>query len=149
VAGDRVTSYFRAVDPFPLESSDHTKLHEFYTRLGAGRLSTTRCRRCGVRAWPPRGFCTECASDEYEWVDLPREGEIHAFTAQDTGLPSGFDGPRVFAVIKVDGLRLFTVVTGTAPGQVKTGAKVRLSPLRVADDPGGRARFLPAFELVE
>ena len=29
-------SYFRAVDPFPLESADYTKLHEFYTRLGQG-----------------------------------------------------------------------------------------------------------------
>jgi len=36
VAGDPVT-YFRATDPFPLESADFTKLHEFYARLaGSG-----------------------------------------------------------------------------------------------------------------
>ena len=54
-------TYFRATDPFPLESADHTKLHEFYTRLGEGRLVTTRCGACGATAWPPRGFCGECA----------------------------------------------------------------------------------------
>ena len=49
-------TYFRATDPFPLESADHTKLHEFYARLGEGRLVTTRCAACGTTAWPPRGF---------------------------------------------------------------------------------------------
>ena len=146
MAGDPV-SYFRAVDPFPLESQDHTKLHEFYTRLAKGRLATTRCRGCGACAWPPRGFCARCTSDEYDWVDLPTAGEIHAFTAQDTGLPTGFEGPRIFAVVKVGELRIFAIVTGTTPEHVKLGSRVRLKPLRVADDPKGNARFLPAFEL--
>ncbi len=139
-------SYFRAVDPFPLESADQTKLHEFYARLAAGRLATTRCTRCGARAWPPRGFCGECAADTFEWVDLPNDGVVHAFTVQETGLPSGFDGPRVFAIVKIDGLRVFTILTGADPSTVAIGARVRLSPLRVADDSKGNARWLPAFE---
>ena len=138
-------TYFRALDPFPLESADHTKLHEFYTRLGAGRLSTTRCAKCGQTAWPPRGFCAECASDAFEWVDLPAEGTVHAFTVQDTGLPAGFEGPRVFAIVKVDGHRVFTLLTVADPAAVKIGQRVRLAPLRVTDDPKGNARYLPAF----
>jgi uncharacterized OB-fold protein len=138
-------TYFRATDPFPLESADHTKLHEFYTRLAEGRLVTTRCAACGTTAWPPRGFCGECASDAFDWVDLPREGTIHAFTMQDTGLPSGFEGPRVFAIVKLDGHRVFALVTGADPAAVKIGQLVRLAPLRVADDPKGNPRYLPAF----
>ena len=34
-------TYVRAIDPFPLESAEHTRLAEFYTRLVGGRLSTT------------------------------------------------------------------------------------------------------------
>ena len=138
-------TYFRALDPFPLESADQTKLHEFYTRLGAGRLATTKCGGCGRTAWPPRGFCGECGSDRYEWVDLPGEGTVHAFSVQETGLPSGFEGPRVFAIVKIDGLRVFSILTGADPAQVKIGQRVRLAPLRVADDPKGNARWLPAF----
>jgi uncharacterized OB-fold protein len=141
-------SYFRAVDPFPLESADQTKLHAFYARLGEGRLTTTRCTACGTRAWPPRGFCGECAADALEWVDLPGEGVVHAFTVQETGLPSGFDGPRVFAIVKVDGLRIFTVLAGADPAKVAIGQKVRLAPLRVTDDSKGNARWLPAFAVV-
>ena len=141
-------TYVRAIDPFPLESADHTKLHEFYARLAQGELTTTRCAACGTRAWPPRGFCGECASDRLDWVTLPAEGVVHAFTVQETGLPAGFDGPRVFAIVKVDDLRIFTIVTNADPSKVTIGERVRLEPLRVADDPKGNARWLPAFSLM-
>jgi uncharacterized OB-fold protein len=133
----------RATDPFPLESAEQTKLHEFYTRLAAGRLATTRCTGCGRTAWPPRGFCPECASDGFEWVDLPSEGTIHAFTSQESGLPAGFEGPRVFAIVKVGGHRIFSIVRGG--GDVSIGQCVRLEPMRVTDDSKGAARWLPAF----
>jgi uncharacterized protein len=138
-------TYFRATDPFPLEAADHNKLHEFYARLAVGRLSTTRCTACGRTAWPPRGFCGECASDAFEWVDLPTDGTIHAFTVQETGLPAGFDAPRVFAIVKLDAHRVFTVVRDAAPASLSIGQRVRLAPLRVTDDPRGNARYLPAF----
>ena len=143
-----MSAYLRAVDPFPLESAEYTKLHEFYARLGEGRLVTTRCSACGATAWPPRGFCAECASDAFEWIDLPREGTIHAFTVQDTGLPAGFDGPRVFAIVKLNGLRIFAIVADVSdPSTVRVGQRVRLAPLRVADDPKGNARYLVAFTI--
>jgi uncharacterized OB-fold protein len=138
-------TYFRATDPFPLESADFTKLHEFYARLAHGRLATTKCTKCGVRAWPPRGFCAACASDAFEWVDLPKDGVVHAFTVQETGLPSGFEGPRVFAIVKIDDLRIFTILTGAEPAKVAIGQRVTLAPMRVTDDPKGSARWLPAF----
>jgi uncharacterized OB-fold protein len=138
-------SYFRAIDPFPLQSAEQTKLAEFYARLGRGHLSTTRCAGCLRTAWPPRGFCPECGSDRFEWVELPSEGVVHAFTVQEAGLPAGFEGPRVFAIVKVDGHRIFTVVTTGDPSAMAVGARVRLAPLRVADDPSGNARWLPGF----
>jgi hypothetical protein len=141
-------TYFRAIDPFPLESADHNELHEFYARLGQGRLSTTRCGGCGRTAWPPRAFCPECCSDRFDWVDLPSEGAVHAFTVQDTGLPAGFDGPRVFAIVKIDGHRVFSIIVDGDPSTVVVGQRVRLKPLRVGDDPQGNPRWLPAFSPV-
>jgi len=138
-------SYFRATDPFPLESAEHNKLHEFYARLASGRLATTKCAACGATAWPPRGFCGGCASDRFEWVDLPDEGVVQAFTVQETGLPAGFDAPRVFAIVKVGGHRVFTILRDADPASVTIGLRVRLAPLRVADEPKGAARWLPAF----
>ena len=138
-------SYLRATDPFPLEAADFTKLHEFYARLGQGRLSTTRCAGCGVTAWPPRGFCPECGSDRFAWTDLPDEGTVHAFTVQDTGLPAGFTGPRIFAIVKLGGHRIFSILVDADPAGVRIGQRVRLTPLAVAPDPNGHPRWLPAF----
>src|SRR4030095_2598832 len=143
-AGDDV-SYFRATDPFPLESAEHTKLHEFYARLAAGRLATTRCGGCKRLAWPPRAFCGECGSDAFDWVDLSGEGTIHAFTIQEGGVPSGFAGARAFAIVKIDGLRVFSILVDAEPAKVAIGQAVRVLPLRVADDPNGNARWRPPF----
>jgi len=138
--------YVRAVDPLPLESPEHNKLHAFYAHLAEGRLTTTRCRACGRIDWPPRGFCPVCTSDAFDWEDLPREGRIHGFTVQETGVPAGFPRPLVFAMVEVSGLRVFAPLTGvTDPGRLAIGARVRLAPIRVADDPLGQARYLLAF----
>ena len=142
-------TYFRAVDPYPLQSADHTKLAEFYRRLGEGRLSTTSCAGCGRAAWPPRGFCAECGFDAFEWVDLPGEGTVHAFTVQEAGLPSAFTGPRIFAIVKVGGHRVFSILLAADPARVSVGQRVRLRPLRVDDDPKGAPRWLPAFAPAE
>jgi len=138
-------SYFRATDPFPLEAVDFTKLHEFYARLGQGRLSTTRGARCRRTAWPPRGFCAECGSDEFAWADLPAEGIVHAFTVQETGLPAGFTGPRVFVIVKLGDHRIFSILLDADPARVTIGQRVRLKPLAVEPDPRGNPRWLPAF----
>ena len=138
-------SYLRAVDPFPLESADFNKLHAFYEHLEHGRLTTTRCGDCGRAAWPPRGWCPECGSDRFDWMELPTQGVVHAFTVQETGLPEGFDGPRVFAIVKVGAHRIFAILVEADPAKIALGQAVRLKPLRVADDPRGHPRWLPAF----
>jgi len=138
-------TYFRATDPFPLESADHTKLHEFYSRLAAGRLATTRCAGCRRLAWPPRAFCGECGADQFDWVDLSGEGTVHAFTVQETGLPAGFTGPRVFVVVKLGEHRIFSILLDADPARVTIGQRVRLAPLAVDPDPRGNPRWLPAF----
>jgi uncharacterized protein len=138
--------YLRAIDPLPLESPEHNKLHAFYAHLAEGRLTTTRCRGCGRIDWPPRGFCPACTSDVFDWTDLPREGRVHGFTVQETGVPAGFPRPLVLAVVEVSGLRLFAPLThADEPGRVMVGTRVRFAPVRVADDPGGQARYLVAF----
>jgi len=141
-------TYRRAIDPFPLESAEHNRLHGFYTRLAAGTLSTTACEGCGRTAWPPRGFCPECGSDGFRWVDLPAEGTVHAFTVQETGLPAGFSGPRVFVIVKIGDHRVFSILIDGDGANVTIGQRVRFSPLRIEDGPAGVPRWLPAFRLL-
>jgi uncharacterized OB-fold protein len=142
-------SYLRTIDPYPLESAEQNKLHEFYTYLAQGRLTTTKCAGCGRTDWPPRGFCPECGSDRYTWIDLPSEGTIHAFTVQETGIPAGYKKPLTFSIVNIAGLRIFSTLLDADPAALALGARVRMIPLRVADDYQGTPRYLPAFRLIE
>jgi uncharacterized OB-fold protein len=76
------------------------------------------------------------------------EGTIHAFTVQETGIPAGYPRPLVFAMVNVGGFRIFTTLVETDPTAVALGARVRMTPLRVADDHQGAPRYLPAFRLI-
>ncbi|MFQ5829805.1 MAG: Zn-ribbon domain-containing OB-fold protein [Candidatus Methylomirabilia bacterium] len=142
-------SYFRAIDPFPLESAEQNKLREFYEYLATGRLVTTACRGCKRQDWPPRGFCPECGSDQYDWAALPSDGIIHAFTVQEAGIPAGFEKPLIFAVVKVANFRIFARLVETEPDALAVGRRVRFQPIKVAPDHTGAPRYLPAFRLAE
>ena len=138
--------YLRAVDPFPLESPQFNKLHEFYAHVAAGRLTTTRCGGCGRIDWPPRGFCPACKADAFDWVELPPEGRVHAFTVQETGVPVGFSRGLIFAIVELSGLWIFAPLVGVSDArELAIGTPVRFIRVQVADEPPGRPRFLPAF----
>jgi uncharacterized OB-fold protein len=147
-SGPAGPAYLRAIDPLPLESAEHNKLHAFYAHLAEGRLTTTRCGRCGRVDWPPRAFCPACTADAFEWTELPSEGRIHGFTVQETGVPPGFPRPLVLAVVAVGPVRIFGPLVGVDDvRRLAVGARVRVRAVRVADDPHGQPRHLPAFAL--
>ena len=138
--------YWRVSDPYPLQSAAFNSLSEFFVHLREGRLTTTRCRGCDRVYWPPRKFCPQCLTDRFDWVDLPNEGTVLAFSIQEAGVPQGFASPFVFAVVEVEGLRIFSPISCSDPKKIALGQRVRFKPIEVATEPGGERRFLHAFE---
>lgn len=135
--------YIYILDPYPQQTPDQTRLYPFFEHLRQGRLTTSRCRKCGALPWPPRVVCPECTSDDLEWHELPREGRIYVFTVQEAGLPPGYDPPVIFALIDLaNGLRLLSVIEESDPNAVKNGAEVELIVRAVSRD-----RVMPAFKL--
>ena len=140
-----MSDYFRAIDPFPLQGAKSTRLTPFYEALRQGKLMTTACAKCEQRHWPPRVVCPGCMSNQLTWVELPRQGTVHAFTIQETGVPPGFPRPLIFTVITLNGLRIFTRLIETDPALVHRGLTVELRPSLVNPDPEGESRYLPTF----
>ncbi|MBI4525178.1 MAG: OB-fold domain-containing protein [Deltaproteobacteria bacterium] len=141
--------YLRVADPYPLQSAAFNSLSEYYIHLSEGRLTTTRCRTCDTLYWPPRKFCPQCVGDQFEWVDLPEQGTVHAFCIQEAGVPQGFRSPLVLGVIEVAGLRIFGLISCSDPKKITLGQKVGFRPIEVSSEPGGERRFLHAFEPIE
>lgn len=136
--------YVYTLDPFPQQGREQTKLYKFYDNLREGRLTTTQCKACGNVPWPPRTICPICVSDDLEWVDLPTEGTVYAFTVQWSGIPLGYKAPMIFAMVEFGDVRLLAGVVDSDPEKMKTGSTVKLV---VKDVPNGRV--LPFFTLVE
>jgi hypothetical protein len=135
-----------AFDFYPLQGAEHTRIHPFFANLKAGRLTTTKCAGCGALLWQPRVVCPKCNGDAMEWVDLPKEGTLYAFTAVLAGAPMGMekDVPFVVAVVQLDGipLRVVARIDGAKYEALHIGDAVTF---RVIDLPDGRVwfRFVP------
>ena len=136
------------LDFYPLQHEEHTRISPFFDALREGRFTTTRCTACSALHWQPRTVCPECLGDRLEWVDLPREGTLFAFTALEKGAPLGMerDVPFCIGVVELEApgrrLRLLSRLDDARYDQLRIGTKVRL---KVLDLPDGRVfyRFAP------
>jgi uncharacterized OB-fold protein len=125
------------LDLFPLEEEKQTRLAAFYRNLREGRLTTTKCRADGTLAWPPRVVCPTCHTSELDWVDLPRDGRIYAFSAVLVGAPLGMESevPFVVGLVEIPDVpfRLFGRIVGTPWQECRIGQRVRAEPYDLAD----------------
>ncbi|HLE46304.1 MAG TPA: Zn-ribbon domain-containing OB-fold protein [Thermoplasmata archaeon] len=127
-----------ALDFYPLETPEFTRIHPFFDNLRKGKLTTTKCPKCGTVHWQPRVVCPKCNTDALEWIDLPSEGELFAFTAVMAGAPIGFekDVPFVTGLVKLAGTEILLTarIDGARYEDLKIGDKVRLKVLELPDD---------------
>ena len=125
------------LDFYPLENSSQTRLSAFFEALRQGRFTTTRCRKDGKILWPPRTVCPLCHTADLEWVDLPREGTVYAFSALLAGAPLGMEGdlPIVVGLVDLAGspLRLFGRIVGVDWRECRIGLRVTVEPTSLAD----------------
>ncbi len=135
------------LDFVPLEGEKETRLKPFFDRLREGRLSTTKCPRDGRIDWPPRVTCPRCHTESLEWIDLPDQGRLYAFSAVLGGAPLGMESEVPFAVglVDLDGapLRLYGRIEGRPWNELAVGEPVRVETYDVGD-----GRFFYRFRTV-
>lgn len=131
-----------AFDFYPLQSPEQTRIAPFFEHLKEGRLTTTRCKKCGALHWQPRIVCPSCNSDDLAWVELPTEGKVFAFTSVFAGAPLGMekDVPFVVGIVELNGIPLKIVarVDDARYEDLRIGSAVHLKILHLDD---GRVWF--------
>lgn len=137
--------YWSSIDLFPQQSEDQNRIFPFYENLKDGRFTTTQCKDCGAKPWPPRVVCPQCMSDNLEWVDLPTTGMLDTFTVEEIGVPMGFESPLIHGLVKIEnGPTLFTRIVDAKSDELKEGMMVRLKVI-----PIDRNRVIYAFTPAE
>jgi uncharacterized OB-fold protein len=138
----------RLLDFYELQTAEHTRIHEFYERLGEGRLSTTQCEDCGELHFPPRILCPACHGEALSYVDLPEAGELFAFSTVRAGAPLGMedDVPFVVGVVDLGDVKLSARIDGEYD-DLAIGDPVRLTVVDI-DGPADHERVFFRFEPV-
>ena len=108
------------------------------------KLPIQRCKNCGTLRHPPRPFCGECQSKEWDHVVSSMEGEVYSFIVLHTPQVPGYTYPLLCAVIDLkEGTRLVSNLIDCKPEEVKVGAKVKGEILQLDAE-----NILPQFRLV-
>ena len=108
------------------------------------KLPIQRCKGCGALRHPPRPFCGECQSGEWDYLVSSMEGEVYSYVVLHHPQFPGFTYPLVCAVIDLkEGTRLVSNIIDCKPEDVKIGARVQGEILQIDAD-----SILPQFRLV-
>jgi len=126
--------YPATMDMWPIEAKEFNRVWPFYENLKQGRLTTTKCKDCGVVAYPPRVICPECYSENLEYIDLPTKGKVIVFSEEVKGVPLGYQSPLIHAVIDLGvdpARRLMSRIINCPAGTLKQGDEVQLTVFEV------------------
>lgn len=92
------------------------------------RLEAGKCKKCGKVYFPPRIICAECKSQEFETVNLQKEGKLLTYTIIRVA-PSQFmdQAPYAMGVVELnDGVKILSQIADCDLDKLEIGQKVRI-----------------------
>ncbi|MCL4333407.1 MAG: Zn-ribbon domain-containing OB-fold protein [Candidatus Thermoplasmatota archaeon] len=109
-----------------------SKISNFFSGLEKGKVSGTKCRRCGRVYFPPQSDCPDCMEGNLESVDFDGEATLETFTVVEI-TPTSFvgEGSYVVAVgLLKEGVRVLSWLNSADRGSIRIGMKIRLKAVK-------------------
>ncbi len=118
-----------------------TKVDHFIELLDQGRVSGTRCKKCGKSFFPPRADCFSCFSAEMGWFEITGSGQLISYSTLIYA-PTGFEQDLPFTIALVqfsNDLKLFGRLSREIEEEkTRIGMKLRATPIKL---PNGRVSY--------
>ncbi|MFC1937554.1 Zn-ribbon domain-containing OB-fold protein [Chloroflexota bacterium] len=114
-----------------------TKAADFIAYLEQGKVMATRCKKCGMKYFPPRMDCAECLDSDVEWFEISGRGELVTYSTVYYGPPQFADEfPFTVAIVDFgDGIKVFGRLSkGIEEMDVKIGMRLKVAPVNLPDD---------------
>ena len=122
--------YSPTLDMWPIEAKEFNRIYKFYENLREGKFTTTKCKKCGQGAYPPRVICPGCYSDELEWIELPKKGKVTVVVEKWGGVPICYEPPLIDAWIDLGKdspvKHILSRMVNCPPETLKEGDEVQL-----------------------
>lgn len=112
--------------PSPIVNADS---EPYWDAARDDRLVLQKCSDCGTVRFFPRYLCTDCGSEQVEWVDATGRGTVHSFTIVHRAAFPEFQErtPYVVALIDLaDGPRMMTNILGDDALDIAIGDAVEV-----------------------
>jgi uncharacterized protein len=130
--------------PGPLPIPTAETAHYWRAAL-EGRLEIQYCRACARHQFYPRRFCTQCLSDQLDWVQASGRGRIYTYTICHVAAHPAFEArvPYAIGMIELDeNVRMLAGIVDSDVQRLSVGAPVEVCFERISDDIA-----LPMFRL--
>jgi len=104
-----------------------TKTNEFVGQLEQGKITGTKCKKCGRTFFPPRADCFQCLSSDMEWFEVTGKGKLVTYSKLQYG-PVGFEGdlPYCIAVLDYGSYKVFgRIAKDLADEEIKVGMDMK------------------------
>ena len=95
-----------------------------------GDLVIQKCDDCGEYQFYPRGICSNCLSNNIQWVKSTGKGTVWTYTVTYQNRTLGFaqDVPYILALVELDeGVKMFTNIVECEPSNVQIGMSVEVT----------------------
>ena len=114
--------------------ASQTKVSKFVEYLEAGKIYGTKCLECGIIQFPPRAYCSQCLSSNFEWKQLSGDCSLITFTKVDAA-PSTFkeQAPYLLGLAQFsEGPKVLAWIDQRIPMErLKAGRRLKLKPSRL------------------
>jgi len=111
-----------------MAQSPYFTIESFYNLAKEGKLMAAKCKKCGTLLLPPRPVCTNCLSEDFEWVELKGKGKLLTYTVIHVAPPQ-FQSmtPYAVGIVKLeDGPNLPGMIKDIEPEKIKVGMNLKV-----------------------
>ena len=109
-----------------MPSTEPFTIDQFYKNLALGKLTAGKCLKCGRIHLPPRPMCSNCFSQELEWVEVHGKGKLVTSTVIHVA-PQQFQNiaPYPVGIVELEyGLRIPGMIQGTTQEKLRIGMEL-------------------------
>jgi uncharacterized OB-fold protein len=97
----------------------------YWEGVRRGELMIKRCSNCGRHLYPRRIFCSDCRSDDLEWVKARGTGRIYSFSTIYRAPDRSLEVPYTNGIVELDeGVYLFGRLVGKEHEAIAIGDEV-------------------------